>query len=95
MRGAVYDKCMTTGHGTWPPTPVNATQSKVFIQGKPAIVRGDPITPHTNNVPKTHGGSVITSTSKIFVQGVPLALIGDSISCGDTISQSSSKVTGK
>lgn len=94
MRGAVYDGCGTTGHGRFPPTQVKATQSKVFIQGKPAVIHGDPIIAHSDG-DSTHGGNVIATTGKIYVQGVKLALMGDSISCGDMISKSSSVVSGK
>lgn len=93
MRGVVYHGCGTTGHGPYPPTTVIASQSKVKIQGIPAVVRGDFIVTHCK--PKScHDGTVITSTSKIKVSGKPIALMADSITCGDIIAKSSSKVTG-
>ncbi|CAH6634883.1 Phospholipase [Escherichia phage vB_Eco_TB34] len=57
MAGLSYDKAKTTGHGNYPPTVINATQSKVFVEGIPVLVEGDPITPHTKTTKPydTHG----------------------------------------
>lgn len=94
MAGLAFDKCLTSGHDTFPPTKVTATQAKVFVQGIPALTTGDPIIPHTNTVEPydTHGGSVQALSSKVFINGKKAAQMGDPISCGDTIAQSSSKV---
>lgn len=85
MLGIVYDGCRTKGHDKYPPTVVNATQTKVKVQGKGVVCNGDPITPHP------HGGQVIAS-GKIKINGRAVALMNDPISCGDTIAQSNSKV---
>lgn len=85
MGGIAYDGCLTRGHDKYGPTKVQATQTKVYVQGKAVVVNGDPIIPHP------HGGSVIAS-SKVYINGVMVAKIGDKITCGDTIAQGNSKV---
>ncbi|APU02194.1 phospholipase [Aeromonas phage Riv-10] len=94
MPGLTYDMAWTTGHDTYPPTRIRATQGKVFVDGIHVVVAGDTIVPHTNTVEPydTHSGYVIPTTSKIYVGGKPAASIGDPTSDGDTIAQSSSKV---
>ncbi|AHY25136.1 PAAR motif of membran proteins [Pectobacterium bacteriophage PM2] len=94
MAGLSYNKCITSGHSSYPPTDLNSTQSKVFTGGIPVLVEGDQITPHTNMVHPydTHGGSVQPRTSKVYVTGKKAAQMADPISCGDTVSQSSNKV---
>lgn len=94
MAAMSFDKSMTTGHGNFPPTVVNATQSKVFVTGIAALVTGDQITPHTRTSEPydTHSGSVEGSTGKVFISGKKAIQIADSVTCGDTVSQGSSKV---
>lgn len=94
MPGLTYDMAWTTGHDTYPPTQIQATQGKVFVDGIKVVVEGDRIIPHQNTVEPydVHDGYVIPATAKVFVGGKPAASIGDPISCGDTIAQSSSKV---
>jgi uncharacterized Zn-binding protein involved in type VI secretion len=94
MAGLSYDKCVTAGHDAYPPTEVNATQSKVFTGGIAVLVEGDPITPHTKTVKPydTHGGVTVPRTSKVYVTGKKAVQMADPISCGDTVAQSSNKV---
>lgn len=94
MPGLSYDKCVTAGHQAWPPTEINATQGKVFTGGKPVLVDGDKITPHTETKKpyETHDGVVQPRTSKVYVTGKKACGMADPISCGDTVSQSSNKV---
>lgn len=94
MAGLSYDKARTTGHEQFPPTVINATQSKVFVEGIPVLVEGDSITPHTRTVKPydTHGGTTIASTPKVFVTGKKAIQMADSISCGDTVAMASPKV---
>lgn len=94
MAGLSFNKCLTAGHSAYPPTEVNATQSKVFTGGIAVLVDGDSITPHTKTVDPhdTHGGVVQPRTSKVFVTGKNAVQMADPISCGDTVAQSSSKV---
>lgn len=94
MAGLARHGSVTTGHETYPPTTLIATQTKVIIEGIPACVEGDTIVVHTNTVPPydRHSGAVIANTSKVYITGIKAAQIGDSISCGDMIAQASSKV---
>lgn len=94
MAGLSYDKAKTTGHSNYPPTVINATQSKVFVEGIPVLVEGDPITPHTKTTKPydTHGGTTIASTPKVFVTGKKAIQMADRISCGDTVAMASPKV---
>lgn len=93
MAGLSYDKCVTAGHSAYPPTQINATQSKVFVGGIPALVDGDPITPHTKIVKPydTHGGNAQPRGNKVFIGGKKAVQMADPISCGDTVAESSSK----
>ncbi|BAQ23123.1 conserved hypothetical protein [Edwardsiella phage PEi26] len=94
MAGLSFDKCVTAGHSSYPPTQVNATQGKVFTGGITVLVDGDQITPHTKTSKPydTHGGSIQPRTSKVYVTGKKAVQMADPISCGDTVAQSSSKV---
>lgn len=94
MPGLSFDKAVTAGHDSWPPTIVNATQAKTFVESIPALVEGDQIVPHTEMVKpyETHGGSAVATTSKVFIGGKRAIMMADPISCGDTVAQSSSKV---
>lgn len=94
MAGMSFDKALTAGHDAYPPTILNATQGKVFVEGIPALVEGDQITPHTKMTKPydTHGGEVQGTTSKVFIGGKKAIMMADPVSCGDTVAQSSSKV---
>lgn len=94
MAGLSFNKALTSGHDSFPPTDVNATQSKVFVQGKAVLVEGDQITPHTRIVEPhdTHSGVIQPRTNKVYVTGKKAGQIGDPTSDGDTIAQSSEKV---
>lgn len=97
MAGLAHHGSVTTGHATYPPTTLIATQTKVLVEGIPACIEGNLIVPHTNTVKPydTHSGAVIADTSKVYITGVKAAQIGDSIGCGDMIAQASSKVSIK
>lgn len=94
MSGLSYDQCVTAGHEAWPPTIINASQSKVFTGGIAVLVDGDQIAPHTEikKPYETHGGNCQPRTSKVYVTGKKAVQMADPISCGDTVAQSSSKV---
>lgn len=96
MSGIAKNGAKTSGHEQFPPTTVQASSTKVFVEGSTVCLNGDPIVPHTRQVDPydTHGGNVEATTSKVYVEGKPVARIGDPISCGDTIAQGSSKVFG-
>lgn len=88
MASIAIDQSMTSGHGPYPPTQVNASQTKVFVEGKAAIINND----FANNHGHTPVGQVIASSTTVFINGIPAAQIGDSLTDGDTIVQGSSKV---
>lgn len=94
MAGLSFDKCLTAGHQAWPPTSINASQGKVFTGGIRVLVAGDAIVPHTETKKpyETHGGVTQPRTNKVYVTGKKAVQMADPISCGDTVSQSSSKV---
>lgn len=94
MSGLSFNKAITSGHATYPPTDINASQGKVFTGGIAVLVDGDQITPHQNMVEPhdIHGGTVQPRTNKVYVTGKKAVQMADPISCGDTVSQSSSKV---
>lgn len=92
MAGIAYHGAVTTGHGTAPPTTVIATQDLVYVEGKPAVVEGDRIVPHSYKDDSPHGGVVISSNDVVYIMGKKVGQIGDDISCGDVIAESSSVV---
>lgn len=79
---------MTTGHGPYPPTQINSTQSKFFVEGKALLVTGD----EANNHGHSPVGKCIATTSKFFVSGKPVVRIGDSLTDSDVVAQGSSKL---
>lgn len=88
MAAIAFHQSMTTGHGPYPPTQVNASQSKVFAESKAVVINND----LANNHGHTPVGMVIASSSTVFIGGIPAAQVGDSLTDGDTIAQGSSKV---
>lgn len=94
MSGLSFNNAATSGHATYPPSKVNSTQSKVFVEGKPVLIDGDPMIPHTNTVEPydTHPGKAQATTSKVYVTGKKAVQMADPVSCGDTIAQASPKV---
>lgn len=86
----------TCGHNLFPPQQIPApSQSKVFVEGKPACITGDKTVGHTEVKPNPAydpPSPVNGSTSKVFVTGVKAIQIGDKINCGDSVASGSSKV---
>ena len=76
------DRCKT-GHGCSRTAPVNASQSTVFANGKPILVRGDRVAPHTILVPGTpprcvgHKAKLTGSSRSVFVKGIGVGRKGD------------------
>ncbi|CAL1778096.1 hypothetical protein vBAbaMPhT2_171 [Acinetobacter phage vB_AbaM_PhT2] len=87
MSAISYDKAMTTGHGPYPPTQINSSQTKFFIESKAALVTGD----LANNHGHTPVGACIATSSKFFIGGKAAVQIGDPLTDGDTVAQGSSK----
>ena len=88
MASVSHDGSMTTGHGPYPPTPIQATQSKVFVSGIAALVDDDEANYHGH----TPVGKCIASTSKVFISGKAVVQIGDSLTDSDHVAQGSPKV---
>jgi uncharacterized Zn-binding protein involved in type VI secretion len=78
------DLCRT-GHKCNTVAPVNASQSSVFANGKPILVRGDRVAPHfiLKRVPKVglvcrgHKAILSGSSRRVFVQGIGVGRRGD------------------
>lgn len=92
MAGIAFDKSVTTGHSSAPPTRINSTQDIVYVEGKPALVEGDSIIPHAYHDDPPHNGVVIATNEVVHIGGKRVVQIGDSITCGDTVSEGSSIV---
>ncbi len=88
------DRCRT-GHLCSTTAPVNASQRKVFANGKPILVRGDRVAPHS--ILATAGGrprcikhrAVLSGGSRrVFVTGIPVGRRGDKADRGAMIQAS-------
>ena len=74
-----------TGHKCSTKVPVNASQRSVFVNGRPALRRGDKLKPHTilARVPNVglvcigHKSKVKQGSRRVFVRGIPVARRGD------------------
>ena len=88
MTAISYDGAMTTGHKPYPPTKINASQSKVFVNGKAVLVNGDEADNHGHSNP----GKCIASQSKVFVNGKAVIQVGDKLTDDDNVAQGSSNV---
>lgn len=88
MAEIAYNQVMTTGHGKYPPTQVNASQSKVFVNGQALLVAGD----LANNHGHDPVGMCVASQSKVFVNGIAVIMKGDSLTDGDKIAQGAPNV---
>lgn len=88
MPAVSFNGAMTTGHGPYPPTPIQSTQTKMFVNGLAVLVNGDVANPHG------HPGiaQCIATTTKLFIQGKAVVRIGDSLTDGDTVAQGSPKL---
>lgn len=87
MPALSYNLCMTTGHGPYRPVPINASQSKFFIAGQPALVNGD----LANNHGHTPVGQCVATSTKFFIGGKAAVRIGDPLTDGDYVAQGSPK----
>lgn len=87
MPAVSYNGAMTTGHGKYKPTSINASQSKFTVSGIPVLVNGDLANYHGH----TPVGQCI-ATSKLFVGGRAVVRIGDMLTDGDTVAMGSPKL---
>ena len=73
------DRCKT-GHLCSATAPVLASQSTVFANGKPILVRGDRVAPHFIKVGVLcvpHAAKLTGSSRTVFVQGIGVGRRGD------------------
>ncbi|ADG60062.1 PAAR motif of membran proteins [Acinetobacter phage Acj9] len=88
MPAVSYNNCMTTGHGSYGPTNIPATQSKLFVAGQAVLINGDAANYHGHSPV----GICIATSTKLFVNGIPVVRIGDMLTDGDTVAQGSPKL---
>ena len=76
------DRCRT-GHACSTSAPVNASQHSVFANGKPILVRGDRVAPHTRLIPTVppkcvgHRAKLSGSSRSVFVKNIGVGRRGD------------------
>lgn len=87
MPAVSFNQAMTTGHGKYKPTNINASQTKVFVGGIAVLIAGDLANYHGHNPV----GQCIASQSKFFIGGIPVIMIGDSLTDDDHVAQGSPK----
>ena len=81
------DKCRT-GHPCTASAPVLASQYSVFAEGKPILVKGNRVAPHTILVPGPppkcvgHGARLTGSSKTVFVKGIGVGRRGDKADFG-------------
>lgn len=97
------DKCRT-GHKCATKAPVNASQRSVFVNGRPALRRGDKVKPHTIPFPNpdpppkficiVHKAKVKQGSRRVFVSGIPVARKGDRADDGAMVGASRNVFAG-
>ena len=90
MAGAATVGIVTAGHDGYPPVVMPVGSPSVFINGKPALRKGDGGVTHTKPKGTTHEVVVSGGSSTVMINGVPAARIGDPCACGDTLASSGS-----
>ena len=97
------DMCRT-GHVCTTKAPVNASQRSVFVNGRPALRRGDKVKPHTRDFPNpdapppficlVHKAKVKQGSRRVFVSGIPVARKGDKADDGAMVGASRNVFAG-
>jgi|TARA_B100001094_G_scaffold155998_1_gene150956 uncharacterized Zn-binding protein involved in type VI secretion len=98
------DKC-ATGHLCTKKVSVNASQYSVFVNGRPALRRGDKCKRHTMNFPPPpgskkkficliHNAKVKQGSRRVFVGGIPVARKGDRADKGAMVGASRNVFAG-
>ncbi len=78
------DRCKT-GHLCSKTAPVNASQFSVFANGKPILVKGDRVAPHTILFKKKcigHKAKLSGSSNRVFVNNIGVGRRGDKADFG-------------
>lgn len=82
----------STGHGCFPPTPVNgAVAGKTKIEGEFAAMVDSTHPDHSCGTTTHSARKISDGSSKSFIEGKKAARIGDPINCGDAMGQGASK----
>jgi len=90
------DRCRT-GHLCSTTAPVLASQSTVFANGKPILVRGDRVAPHKIKIGircLPHVAKLTGSSRSVFVQGIGVGRRGDRADKGAMTGASSNVSAG-
>ena len=92
MPAACRNTDMSTGHGCFPPTPINgAYASKTTIEGLEAAMIDSTHPDHSCGNTVHSSRKVSSGAAKTTIEGKKAARIGDSINCGDAMGQGASK----
>ena len=79
------------GHGCWGPhTPASASPD-VYINGIPALRKGDPYEPHCCPGANCHSGNA-NGSNNVFINGRSAQKVGDPVTCGSVMIQGSGDV---
>jgi len=77
------------------PYNIAAGSPTVFIDGRPAARKGDPVSMHLvpgSPLCKPHSPSIAGGSRSVFVNGKPLVRVGDAVSSCTSIAQGSGTV---
>ncbi len=74
-----------TNHDGFPPTPIIAGSSNVFIDGQPAARVTDPLEEHSKPGSPPHPRHIASGSSTVFVNGLSLAITGGAVDCGGEV----------
>lgn len=91
MPGIVRRTDLTCGHDCFLPTQAQTYASKVFVNGKQVVRKGDKIIPHCCPGEGCHGGTY-NGDRKVYAEGRPIQIKGDPITCGDKCNVASDTV---
>lgn len=95
MPGVSRKTDKSTGHGSFPPTPINSgTVSSVRVNGLECATVGSEHLPHSSSG-TTHAGAqrkVSGGSGTVRAGGKPVARLGDPIACGDKLGGASGNV---
>ena len=78
-------------HGCWGGHKPAIASENVFIDGIPALRKGDAYFPHCCPGNDCHSGNA-NGTSTVFINGKPAQKIGDPVTCGSIMIQGSPSV---
>lgn len=83
---------IASGHGCFPPTPAISASPSVYVDGIPALRKGDAVALHGCGVCPPHPRTVSGGSGNVYINGKPAARKGDAIGCGGSMSGASGTV---